>query len=433
MRVALASLLGLLFAAPAGAQSAPTPAAPAPAADTPSAGKQTAPPKPEPLPGEARCGFCGTTGRVAFSRSGNYEVEDERGPTWKVDFCSAAYESDNMGMAWKPCPNCKTPSLHDAAQKEWDAHKAAGAEWLKERRRTDRVVGAEKPLFYVQTTHFLVVWDVPKITTAQKKTYDAHGAAHLYARRLEEFYARFQSMFGITDANNMKNLHTLMLFEKHDEAWLAGPAYTMLQGVPTVKRSGGSNHDSVVVTWWDKAEYPKEADMWRHQLHNWTHQFTSIYYDMSWFQPGKLGLSPPWLNDRYGWLDEGLAHWFEIDFDKQSRTWCMRETATESHWGSDDWRKNIYKAVSAGDVPSFSTVSIKPSESLTSKENQFAWSWVDFLLHRDTPAMGKCLKGCKLEHPTRDLIKECWNLTVLDFESEWKAWVLENYAPTTKR
>jgi hypothetical protein len=414
----------LLATSVAMAQTAPT--KPAPAAAPPKAQEK---PKPQPLPGEPLCGFCHTTGRVPFNRDPQFLLEDENGPSWKVDFCSEALESANMGLDWMPCPHCKTPSLHDAAQKEWDEHKAAGDAWLKEERRVDKVVAADKPLTFVQTTHFLIVWDVPKITTAQKKTYDAHGAAHLYAHRLEEFYARFQTMFGITDANNMKNLHTLMVFDKHDEAWLAGPAYTMLQGVPTVKRAGGANHDSCVVTFWDKSEFPKEVDMWRHQLHNWTHQLTAIYYDMSWFEPGKLGLSPPWLNDKYGWLDEGLAHWFEIDFDNRAKTYCMRETANESHWGGDDWKKNLFKAVSGEDIPSFSDVSIKPSDALTAKENEFAWSWVDFLMHRDQAAMGRALKDCKLEHPTRDILKEEWNLTVLDFQTTWKQWVLENYAP----
>jgi hypothetical protein len=419
----LAVLAGAAAAQSGGTKPAPEKAPPA----------KPEKPKPQPLPGEPLCGFCKTTGRLPLSRDMQFVVEDEEGPSWTTDFCSEALGDESLGLAWAPCKLCKTPSLKAAAQKEWDERKAKGEEWLKERRRTDKVVGAEKPVNYVQTTHFMVAWNIPKITTKDKKNYDAHAAAHLYARRLEEFYARFQTMFGIQDANNMKNLHTLMVFEEHDQAWKAGPAYTMLQGVPTVKRAGGANHDSVVVTWWDKSTFPKEADMWRHQLHNWTHQLTAIYYDISWFAPGKLGLSPPWLNDKYGWLDEGLAHWFEIEYDKLARTYCMRETDSSSTWGGDDWRKNIFKAVNAGDIPSFSDVSVKPSDALTAKENQFAWTWVDFLMKRDEAAMGRALKDCKLMKPTRDFLKEEWNLTVLDFQEQWKAWVLENYTPTAGR
>jgi hypothetical protein len=390
------------------------------------------PPAPEPLPGEARCGWCQTTGRTPFDLDAKFQLEQETGPTWKVNFCSEALDSDNMGLPWQPCARCKTPSLQAAAQKEWDERRAAGAAWLKERRRVDKLAGVDQPLVHVQTTHFLVIWNIPKITTASKKSYDAHSAAHLYCARLEELYARYQKMFVINDRNNMKNLHTLMVFEKPEEQAGAAPAYTGLEGLPTVQRSGGVSHDSVTVTWWDKGDFPKEVDMWRHQIHEAIHQFTAIYYDLTWFKPFEIGLSPPWLNDKYGWLVEGLAHWFEIDFDKRAETYCMREQNVDSRWGGSDWRKNIYKAVSGGDIPVYSEVILKSNSSLTAKEHQFAWSWVDFLLARDTEAMGKALKMCKQKYAWRDILKETWGLSMLDFEAQWKAWVLETYAPTKK-
>jgi hypothetical protein len=83
-------------------------------------------------------------------------------------------------------------------------------------------------------------------------------------------------MFGITDANNMKNVHTIMVFEKPEQQAAAAPAYTGLDGFPTVKRSGGAHHESTIVSWWDKSEFPKEVDMWRHQFHNIVHQLTAV-------------------------------------------------------------------------------------------------------------------------------------------------------------
>jgi hypothetical protein len=395
--------------------------------------QETPPPAgPEPAPGEARCGWCQTTGRTPFDAAGEFQLELETGPTWKVTHCSEALTSDNMGLPWAPCARCKTPSLQAKAQAEWDGRRKAGDAWLKDRRRADVLAGVDDPLVHVQTTHFLVVWNIPRITTAAKKSYDEHEAAHLYARRLEELYARYQKMFGITDRNNMKNLHTVMVFEKPEQQAGVAPAYTGLEGLPTVQRAGGANHDSVTVTWWDKGFAPKEIDMWRHQIHEAIHQFTAVYYDIMWFKPGEIGLSPPWLNDKYGWMIEGLAHWFEIDLDRRSETYCMREQNVDSRWGGTDWRKNIYKAVSGGDIPVFSEVINKPNSSLTAKENQFAWSWVDFLLSRDAAAMGKAMKLAKQKMATRDILKEAWGLSMLDFEAQWKAWVLETYAPTKK-
>ena len=430
-----AALAGALLAGLLGAAAAQTPAAePAPAPAAPAEGDKAGAPQtpPEPLPGEPRCGFCKTTGRVPSDMDQQFVLEQDKGDTWAVQYCSEAVVSEDLGLAWKPCPRCKTPSLQAYAQKEWDERKAGGAEWLKERRKVDTLTKSPKPLEHVQSTHFLVVWDIPRITTLDKKSYDAHAAAHLYVRRLEALYARFQAMFGITDANNMKNLHIVMVFEKPELQVAAAPAYTGLDGFPTVKRSGGSNHESTTVTWWDKAEFPKETDMWRHQIHNQIHQWTAVYYDYKWFKPGEIGLSPPWLNDKYGWLDEGLSHWFEIDYDKKSMTTCIREQNTESRWGGSDWRKNIFKAVADGDIPPFTEVILKASPALSAKENQFAWSWVDFLLARDTAAMGKAIRLCKEKMQTRDILKEAWGLQLIDFESQWKAWVLEMYAPSKK-
>jgi len=424
----------LLAVAGLHSQDAPagTPRPGASPADAPPATGPAVDGAPAPQAGEARCGWCGTTGRTPFDIQDEFKLEQESGPGWTILYCSEALASENMGLSWQPCARCKTPSLQAASQKEWTEHRTAGDAWLKERRRVDKLAGADAPLVQVQSTHFIVVWNTPRITTANKKSYDAHEAAHLYVRRLEALYARFQSMFGITDANNMKNVHTLMVFEKPEQQAGAAPAYTGLEGFPTVQRSGGVNHDSVIVTWWDKGDFPKEADLWRHEVHEMIHQFTAIFYDISWFKPGEIGLAPPWLNDKYGWLAEGLSHWFEIDLDKRADTYCMREQNVDSRWGGSDWRKNIYKAVSNEDIPVFTDVIVKPNSSLTAKEHQFSWSWTDFLLARDTFAMGKALKMCKQKYAMRDILRETWGLSVLDFEAQWKAWVLETYAPTKK-
>ena len=427
-----ALLLALLFAwLPASAAAAQGGPAPPAAGDDGTKGHDA---PPEPLPGEPRCGWCSTTGKVPFELDRKFSAESDAGEGWKVEFCSEAAEDGNYGLDWIPCARCKTPSLQARAMAEYDAVKQAADAWLKDRRKVDRVVGADKPLVHVRTTHFTICTDVPKLVTEKKQVYRMHELAHLYAQRLEDFYTRYRQMFGVEEQDNIKHHHFLYLFDEQEQAWLCGPVYTGLQGLPSVKRAGGVEHESTVVTWWDKGEYPKDTDMYRHQLHNFTHQFTSVYYNPSWFPPNTLGLMPPWLNDKYGWLDEGLAHWFEMQHDGIANTYCFREQNVTSRWGSNDWRKNVFKAVGAGDVPSFADVTVKATQSLSAKEHQFAWSWVDFLLAQGDPKlMGQAMRKCKEKEETRDIIKDVWGLTALNFESSWSAWVLENYAPNAKR
>jgi hypothetical protein len=383
---------------------------------------------------EPRCGWCGTTGRTPVDLGNKWELEHDAGEGWSVRACTEAIAEANMGLDWEPCARCKTPSLKAQAEAEYAGIAARMQAWLEEVREIDQVADVQDPLVHVETTHFRITTDVPKITGSDRRTYRTHELAHLYARRLEEFYARYKSMFGIEDANNIKSLHSLMLFEKQAPGYLAAPAYTglSLRDARTVKRSGGASHESVVVGWWDRSEYPKDQDMHRHQIHNMLHQFTSVYFDLRWYEPGEKPLTPLWLNDKYGWLDEGLAHWFEMQFDGRAATYCFREQDMSSRWGSDDWRKNVYKATLAGDIPSFTETSLKPTQSLSAKEHQFAWSWVDFLMARDTAVMGKALRMCKQEAPTREILRECWGLSTLGLEEEWRAWVEVEYAPSNK-
>jgi hypothetical protein len=381
--------------------------------------------------GEKLCGTCKTTGRVELDVNRKYDVEYEGGETWKVLFCADAIESDAMALDWAVCRRCKTPSVQATAQAEWDALAAANQEWLKERRRVDALVDADG-MSHVETTHFVISWNIPKITTAKKKSYRMHDAAHLYARRMEELYARFQEMFAIHDRQNMRNKHYFYVFEKEREAITAGPVYAGLSGAGTVKRAGGADRSSVVVMWRNKSENPKEVDFHRHWIHSAIHQFTSVYRDIKWFKIGDRGLSPPWLNDKYGWIDAGLAHWFEMDLDGSATTFCLREQDASARWRGGDWRKNVWKSVKAEDAPPFPEVITKPTQALSPEEHQFAWSWVDYLLHLNTEAMGDAMRLAKQEKPTRDLLKQGWGLTTFGFETAWAEWVLVEYAPSNK-
>jgi hypothetical protein len=393
---------------------------------------------PEPLPGEPRCGWCGTTGKLPVDVNKRWSPEQGSGPGWKVEYCSEAIESENMALDWEPCARCKTPSLKARADTEFAGITKRNQDWLAERRRVDTTVRTgKKPMVHVQTTHFLIGWDVPKISV-DKKSVKAHEAAHLYAEKLEELYARFHEMFGTVDKEFLRSLHHVYIFANPSQAHLAGPAYTGLQGLPSVKRAGGSNHESVIVTWWDKSRFPKHEDMLRHQIHEIAHQYTSAYYYPYWFKPGEFGLTPPWLNDKYGWLDAGFAHWFEMDFDDRAETFCFREQDAAARWGSSDWRKNVYKATVGEDTPSFAEVITKPTHALTPREHQFAWSWVDYLMKLDaedenTLRMGKALKMAKHKAATRDILKEAFGLSMLAFEDRWREYVQGAYKPTKRR
>ncbi len=388
-----------------------------------------------PRDGEPAWGGCFSTGKEEYEIDGKYDIALQEGETWKVIWSSALIEEPNLGLPWLVCRRNQDADLKAAAQAEWDAHKAAGEEWLAERRRIDEIAGKKKPgdIAHVETTHFYIAWGVPKIKTADKKSYNEWQAAHLYAARLEEMYANFQEMFGIEDGNNLRNKHHVYVFDKLREARRVMPVYTGLIGDTTVKRAGGAKKESALVTFRDKSLYPSDDDFFRHLTHSMTHQFTSVFYDIRWFGPGEYGLTPPWLNDKYGWLDAGLAHWFERRQAGSTDTYCIREQDTTDRWKGNDWYKNVLKAVRAEATPKFAEVATLPTQALNAKQHQFAWSWVDFLMNNfDRKQMGVAMKLAKQETRTGDILKEAFGLSMLNFESKWIEWVLVDYAEKAK-
>ena len=101
----------------------------------------------------------------------------------------------------------------------------------------------------------------------------------------------------------------------------------------------------------------------------------------------------------------------------------LGEHDAKARWRGGDWRKNIWKAVMAEEAAAFPEVITKPTPALSAREHQFVWSWVDYLMARDAAAMGKALKMAKMEASTRDILKECWGISTIGFETGWAEWV----------
>lgn len=381
-------------------------------------------------PGEQLCGRCHTTGKLEVDVDNDFDVEHEHGEGWAVLYCSAAIQSDNMALDWEPCSRCKTPSVQEAAQLEWDALATEKNAWLAERQRVEKLIDVDE-IVYIETSHFVLTWNVPKVK-ADRKTLRMHDGAHLFARRLEEFYTDMRKITGIQHEDQMVKKHYLFCMDKGQEALAVGPPYAGLADSGTVKRAGGKDQDSVVVAWRSKSEFPTDDDFHRHLVHSSVHQITAAHRSLKWFEVGQMGLMPPWLNDEYGWLDAGLAHWFERRIEGEGETYCFREQEAGQRWGSSDWRRNVWKAVSAENWPSFAHTISKPTQSLTARDHQFAWSWVDYLMWRKASGFAEAIKLAKLETPTREILPKVFQVSMLGFEDEWAEWVRSQYAPANK-
>ena len=78
------------------------------------------------------------------------------------------------------------------------------------------------------------------------------------------------------------------------------------------------------------------------------------------------------------------------------------------------------------DVPMASVMSRTTGE-LKPAEHALAFSYVDYLLAHDAKSFNHMMKMCRKKIPARDALQRTFDMSVLQFETKWKTWVLETY------
>ena len=363
--------------------------------------------------GESLCGDCKTTGKVAheYSRKA-LELEAD------TIYCSVFMdrEKDLLGLDWKVCAKCRTPSLQARAQREFDEQYKLREQWLKERREeVDKPAGSK--VEHIRTAHFQIAWDTPEIKVG-RRIYRLHEAMHLYGQRMEELYQQLLEIHGITERDVRATVHGLYLFEQQSTAIrVAGP---LMGGLGISQRKSVLGPGSKLVCFLNFKDFRKDELF---------HQF--LVHTVSHHLHNEIDQAKQWLAVRYGWVYEGLAHYLEIRNFGPPVTWCGRETGNFQHWKGKNWEGNVKSAVMGGAEPAFQDVIQKAMDTLTPLEHQFAWSYIDYLMWLDPqqiPKMIGYMKGPQL--PTRDAIQKAYGLSIGQFVDGWKAFVLAEYSTT---
>ncbi|MFG0315732.1 MAG: hypothetical protein ACF8XB_00560 [Planctomycetota bacterium JB042] len=362
--------------------------------------------------GEPLCGDCQTTGKVAHAHS-SAALEQEEG----VIFCSAFMRSDPeaLGMDWIVCPKCRTPSVQEAARAEFDREFGRRKKWLEDREaNVDAHAGHE--VEHIRTKHFLIAFDLPK-TKVGRRVLRTHDAIHLYAQRLEELHAQMLMIHGITERNTAGLVHEIYIFEKDLTTRRVGN-HVLSAGMGNGFRKSQYGRTSQHITSRNKKDFRKDEDFHQALVHSVSHLITN-----------EIGIQKTWLLKRYGWVHVGMAHWFEIRNFGPPNTWCHQEQGNFVHWKGDSWEANVKKALAAGDEVKFQAIVGRASETLDSKDHQFAWSFVDYLMWLDPHKMVKfltLLKGPQLED--RDALKQAYGITVGQFVDGWTEFVKTHYS-----
>ncbi|MCA8966705.1 MAG: hypothetical protein KDC48_17625, partial [Planctomycetes bacterium] len=141
-------------------------------------------------------------------------------------------------------------------------------------------------------------------------------------------------------------------------------------------------------------------------------------------------------NRKAGWIDEGVAHWFEDKVTGKCTNFCFEEVLMQPGAGfkGGRWRAPVRRMVDAGEDKSFAELSILNTDQLTFTDHALAFAYVDFLLATQGGAKFRDLvKLAKRDQPMREALQTVYGLNPLTIVAPFRQWVKENYSPLEPR
>lgn len=355
------------------------------------------------------CTSCKST-RAVFEASG-------------AAYCSEIVKCKTCkGSFMKDCTKCENPTSegkqNSLIQRRGDwAKKQAG--------RVDELV--DHDCLKAQSRWFFITCDLKPMMIGRVR-YSTYKLMHLYLKRMEEFREVFKNTMEVTDADLPDICELYMWRDGRDQA-LAAPKFTGMGSSGSGVKLMGSK--SVYSMHYQKRYIKDDENLHRHMIHNVTHLLSSQLSPAQWI--GKFG---------GGWLDAGLAHYFEFLHDEKCNTYCYQEVATQMDFKGGKWLVPIRKIVAAGrKIPSFASLCTKNTDGLEAREHAIVFSYVHFLLDGDWTsskatvkdgsgrgkALTRVLRMLKRKKSTREALRDVYGWTGLSLEEKWKEWVLRTY------
>ncbi len=361
--------------------------------------------RPAPARGAAECRKCSGTGRVACPDAAKHACPDRL-----ASHCSVAIACERCeGASLVPCASCvQEPDAELAALR------AENRAWLAEVRSIDQTLG--KALRHADSPRFLLTYDVAELDLKGIET--PHEALHLYLARLEELFARFGAELSALPGDFLDRTHVL-LWDDVKLQETASLRYTRQSSRTESKLMGKS---PVVSIFYDEEWLHEESELHQAVVHQVTHCLLSNVWDGVW--PGNI---------KCGWLDEGLAHAYEIVLFGGARHYCYIESDTILDMKFGVWESEVRAAVDRDEAPSFLKVSALDTIELEPGDQPFAWSYVDFVLREFPGKLGPLARELKARRPLKEALEAVLGLTPFEFEERWKAFVRAKYSLKKKK
>lgn len=357
------------------------------------------------------CGACESRGSLACNRHEPTEAALEKNTL----FCSYVMKCPAcVGTLEVDCETCTIGDERVAAARtkneEWRA--AQQEHW--DRFGHDFPIGRSK--------HFLLFWSGNKITVKRERLSD-HEAMHLYLDRLEDLYERFKEATGATDEDFSTVFH-VMVWKSQKDNRLASEYYTN-QPNPNITGTKRMGAVGIYTVFLDPAivdpDESASADLYRAVVHNVAHLLLANAWDARW--PGQL---------QGGWIDVGVAHYFEDLLHNRCTNFCYREQDTVATFKGGWWRGPVKNMLAARKRPAFVDIAVKRTDELTLEEHALSWSYCEFLISKNPKGFGEICKAIKRSESYREPMQEHFGYTPLSFEDEWAKHVRKTYTGRKK-
>src|SRR5262249_20279532 len=174
---------------------------------------------------------------------------------------------------------------------------------------------------------------------------------------------------------------------------------------------------SLFATWWDKSAFHSERNVYRHLVHHVSHLLLAVVHLKA-------------LLDEYGFVHEGLGHYFEMATFGTAGNTCNREAGAENMEGVD-FEGEVARAARLGKYTPFATIATKRTVDLQGLDHVYAWSYAEFLISVNPQAMRELIVRLKQGKDLRASLKELFGFSFAELQEAWLAHVKEKYHETT--
>ncbi len=352
------------------------------------------------------CTKCKNVGRLWCTEHDKSVEEREYIDEDELQFCSVIADCPVCGgTGWILCPQCKPPEIAEALEKK--------KLLLEKKRLTLKALDdkMKRPLRKSETEHFQLVWEMDKLKV-DKKFITPHQGLHLYSHRLEQMYTDYRATLGCKDKDFAQKQRVMVWYlpSDHETGANAFCGQTSRGGVRLM------GVDPTYSVCGNKQNFQNDERLHRNIVHNVSHLLLSSQQPAAW-----IG------NQKYGWLDEGLGHWWEDRYWNLCDVYCFQEQNTNTDFKSGHYKLAVRKLVAANEAPPAADVFQQTSDSLTLPQGAVAMSYVDFLIFKDPLKLLDLARKMKAKVVGRDALQQVYGMNLLEFESQWKAWVLGTY------